>query len=391
MKMWYFRSPRLIVFGEGALDHLKELEGNRAFVITDKTIAKLGFLDTVIEKLKGSGKEVTFFDEVSPEPPDTVVQACAKKVRAFKPDVIIGLGGGSVIDVAKVSRVLNEHPDHPIIDITPLTPLTVSNTTLVAIPTTSGTGADATSAAVISDSVDKNKMELQHPELVPYISILDPSLTKSMPPKVISSSGMDALAQAIDGYTVQWRNDFSDAVAIHAIRMVIEYLPKVYENPEDDEARDKLHNAATLSGLAWSNSYVGITHSFGHAMGGVLKVPHGVAVGIVLPYSIEFGSKTHANLYGELSRLIGTASVTDDDETATVKLRDAVWKLMDEIEVPRSLKAYGLTKEQFEKAFDKLVQFTQESAVNIFNCREPTNEDIELIWRYMFEGKSIDF
>ena len=120
-------------------------------------------------------------------------------------------------------------------------------------------------------------------------------------------------------------------------------------------------------------------------------VPHGVAVGIVLPYSIEFALKTHANLYGELSRLIGTASLDDDDNTATIKLRDAVWKLMDEIEIPRSLKAYGLTKEKFKKNFNQLVQFTQESAVNIFNCREPTNEEIEQIWRYMFEGKSIDF
>ncbi|MHA2427030.1 MAG: iron-containing alcohol dehydrogenase, partial [Candidatus Hermodarchaeia archaeon] len=131
--MWYFRSPRLIVFGDGALDHLKELEGTRVFVVTDKTIAKLGFLDTVLEKLKEGGKEVAFFDGVTPEPPDTVTQTCAKKVRAFNPDIIIGLGGGSAMDVAKVARILNEHPEHPIIDITPLTTISVSKTTLIAI------------------------------------------------------------------------------------------------------------------------------------------------------------------------------------------------------------------------------------------------------------------
>jgi alcohol dehydrogenase class IV len=171
----------------------------------------------------------------------------------------------------------------------------------------------------------------------------------------------------------------------------MEYLPKVYENPEDSEAREKLHNAATISGLAWSNSFLGITHSFGHAMGAIFKMPHGITVGMVLPYSIEFALKTSADLYGELARAIGVADPKDDDEKATLKLRDAVWKLMDDLEVPRSLKAYGVSKEKFEKNFDDLVRFTQESAVNIFNCREPTNEDIKRIWHYMFEGKSIDF
>lgn len=389
--MWYFRAPRLIVFGEGALDHLKELEGTRAFVVTDKTIAKLGFLDTVLEKLKEGGKEVDFFDDITPEPPDTVAQACAKQVRAFNPDLIIGLGGGSAMDVAKVARILNEHPEHPIIDITPLTTITVSKTTLVTIPTTSGTGSDATWAAVITDSKDRNKMELTHPELMPYISILDPALTMSMPPKVTASSGMDALAQAIDGYTVQWRNDFSNGLCIHATRMIFEYLPKAFENPNDSEAREKVHNAATISGMAWSNSFLGITHSFGHSMGAVFKMPHGITVGMVLPYSIEYAMKTHADLYGEFSRAIGTANPTDDDKTATLKLRDEVWKLMDELEVPRSLKAYGISKEDFEKNYDDLVRFTLESAVNIFNCREPSNEEIEQFWHYLYEGKSIDF
>ncbi len=391
MKLWYFRSPRLIVFGKDALDHLKEIEGKRAFIVTDKTIVKLGFLDLVIEKLKAAGKTVAYFDEVTPEPPEEIVHACVKLVRKFDPDLIIGLGGGSVLDVAKVSRILNEHPNHPIIDITPLTPLIVKKTTLIAIPTTSGTGSDATWAAVITDSKALNKMELTHDELVPYVSILDPALTKSLPHKVIASSGMDALAQAIDGYTVQWRNDFSNGLSIHAARMIMKYLPKVYENPDDDEAREKLHNAASISGLAWSNSFLGITHSFGHAMGALFKIPHGVSVGIVLPYSIEYALKTHAFLYGELSRAIGIATNNDNDEKATLKLRDAIKKLMVEMKVPQSLKEYGIAKQKFENYFDDLVRLTQESAVNIFNCREPTNEDIERFWHYMYEGKSIDF
>jgi alcohol dehydrogenase class IV len=389
--MWYFRSPRTIVFGEGAMDYLDELEGNQVFIVTDQTIVKLGYLNQVVEKLKAKGKEVAYFDQVTPEPPDTIVQECATVVRKFNPDVIIGMGGGSVMDVAKVVRILNEHPDHPIIDITPLTPITVSKSILVTIPTTSGTGSDATWAAVITDTQDGNKMELTHPELIPYISILDPALTQSMPPKVTASSGMDAIAQAIDGYTVQWRNDFSDGLALHATRLLFRYLPKAYTNPDDMEAREKVQNAATISGLAWSNSFLGITHSFGHAMGAVLKMPHGITVGIVLPYSIEYAKKTHAALYGELSRAVGTATSNDDDDAATMKLRDAVLQLMKVLELPRSLKEYGITKAQFEEVYLDLVRFTQESAVNIFNCREPSNEDIERFWHYMFEGKPIDF
>jgi alcohol dehydrogenase class IV len=381
----------MIVFGEGALDYLDELEGNRFFIVTDETIVKLGFLERVVEKLKSNGKEVAYYDKVIPEPPDIVAQECAKKLRKFKPDVIVAIGGGSVMDVAKVSRILNEHPDHPIIDITPLTPITVSKSILVTIPTTSGTGSDATWAAVITDTQDGNKMELTHPELVPYISILDPALTQSMPPKVTASSGMDAIAQAIDGYTVQWRNDFSDGLALHATRLLFQYLPKAYANPDDMEAREKVQNAATISGLAWSNSFLGITHSFGHAMGAVLKMPHGITVGMVLPYSIEYAKKTHANLYGELSRAVGTATIDDADDTATLKLRDAVLQLMKTLEVPYSLKEYGITKAKFDEVYPDLVRFTQESAVNIFNCREPTNEDIERFWHHLFEGKSIDF
>ncbi|MFX1492197.1 MAG: iron-containing alcohol dehydrogenase [Promethearchaeota archaeon] len=389
--MWYFRSPRVFAFGEGALDYLKEIEGHRAFVVTDNTIVKLGFLDLVMEKLKESGKEIAYFDGVTPEPPEDVVYESLQLAQNFNPDLIIGLGGGSVLDVAKVTQVLFEHPDLPMLEIMPLTPITIKKTTLIAIPTTSGTGSDATASAVITNSKENYKMELNHPVLIPYVSILDPVLTKSLPPKVIASSGMDALAQAIDGYTVQWRNDFSNGLAIHSTRMIFEYLPRVYENPENTEAREKLHNAATLSGLAWSNSFLGITHSFGHAMGAVFKIPHGITVGIVLPYSIEYAMKTHSNLYGELARAVGAADSSDDDKTATIKLRDKVVKIMKEMEVPRSLKEYGISKEKFDKNFDDLVRLTSESAVNIFNCREPTTEDMKRFWHYMYEGKAIDF
>ncbi|MFX1564222.1 MAG: iron-containing alcohol dehydrogenase, partial [Promethearchaeota archaeon] len=244
--------------------------------------------------------------------------------------------------------------------------------------------------AVITDTKAHRKMELTHHTLVPFISVLDPAFTKTVPPKITAAAGMDALAQAIDPYTCQWRNDFSDALAIHSAKLILEYLPCAFENPEDIEAREKLHNAATISGLAWSNSQLGITHSFGHAMGGLYHITHGIAVGMVLPYSIEYGAKTHANLYGRFAREVGVTNAADDVKAA-LKLRDVIRDLMRRLKMPLSLKEYGLTKKKFEETFDDLVRLTEESALNILNCREPTDDDIHRIWHYIFEGKSIDF
>lgn len=390
-QLWFFRSPRLIVFGEGALDYLKELEGKRVFIATDKTMVKLGFLKLVEDKLTAAGKEVAHYDGVLPEPPDTVVHECLALLRNFKPDIVLGLGGGSAMDVAKVARILYEYPDMPIMDITPITTIKVKKTTLVAIPTTSGTGSDATWAAVITNTKEHFKMELTSTELLPFISIVDPIFTKSLPPEVTAAPGMDALAQAIEGFTVQWRNDFSDAMSIHSIKLILKYLPVAYSHPDDMEAREKLHNAATISGMSWSNSFLGVTHSFGHAMGALYKMPHGVAVGIVLPYSIEYSIKTSANLYGDLARQVGVATPQDDDKTASLKLRDVVRTLMRKMKIPLSLKEYGIPKKKFEETFDELCRMTEQSAVNIFSCREPTNEDIRQMWKCMYEGKSIDF
>ncbi|MFX1563672.1 MAG: iron-containing alcohol dehydrogenase, partial [Promethearchaeota archaeon] len=236
--MWFFHSPRTIVFGENSIDYLEEVEGSRAFIATDKTMVKLGFLDLVTGKLKKAGIEVTHYDGILPEPPDTVVLECAKAMRDFKPDIIVGLGGGSCIDVAKAAWVLYEHPDMSMDDITPLTSIKLEKATLIAIPTTSGTGSDATWAAVITDTKAHRKMELTHHTLVPFISVLDPALTKTVPPKITAAAGMDALAQAIDPYTCQWRNDFSDALAIHSAKLILEYLPRAFENPEDIEERE---------------------------------------------------------------------------------------------------------------------------------------------------------
>ncbi|OYT51077.1 alcohol dehydrogenase, partial [Candidatus Bathyarchaeota archaeon ex4484_135] len=256
--LWEITLPRTIVTGENALEYLEGLGGHKALVITDQVMRSLGILDRVLERLRKAGLEVEVFDQVEPEPSKRIVMKAVEVARSFEPDWIIGLGGGSCMDVAKAVFVLYERPDVALEDISPLVELGLrKKARLLNIPTTSGTGADVTWAIVITDEEVKRKMELASREVVADITVLDPSLPASMPPRLTADTGIDALTHAIEAYTSQWRNDFSDALALWAIRTIFKYLPRAYENGQDMEAREKLHNAATMAGIAFGNAQIG--------------------------------------------------------------------------------------------------------------------------------------
>jgi alcohol dehydrogenase class IV len=259
--MWIFQSPR-IAFGEDALEYLKELEGGRAFIVTDKVIRSLGYVDLASKYLEEAGFEVKVFDEVEPEPAIKEVIKGAKKLQEFAPDWIIGLGGGSCMDAAKAMWILYERPDFNLAELSPLIKLDLrKKARLICIPTTSGTGSEASWVTVITDEKEHFKMELASRELYPDIAIVDPNLVGSMPKKLKAYTAIDALINAIEAYVSQWKNDFSDALAIKAAQIIFKYLPRTYENRKDKEAREKMHNAATMAGMAYSNSQVGIAHS----------------------------------------------------------------------------------------------------------------------------------
>jgi len=388
--MWELTFPRTIVIGEGALDYLKVVEGKRVLIVTDKVIHKLDFVEKVANYLKETGLEVKVFDEVESEPSMETIVKGAEFAKKYGPDWFIGLGGGSCMDAAKAIWVLYERPDMEVAAINPLEKLGLrKKARLICIPTTSGTGSDATWVTVITDMKDERKMELSSREIVADIAILDPELPKSMPPRVVADTGLDALTHAIEGYVSQWRNDFSDALAIKAIQVIFKYLPRAYRNPEDKEAKEKMHNAATMAGMSFGNSQVGIAHAMGHSLGAIFHVPHGRSVDLFLSYSIEYSTREAMERYADIAREIGIEAKTDEE--AVEKLVEAIRRLDREVGEPASIKELGISREDFEKRLDDLVTRAANSTCTFMNPRVPDVEDTRKLIIYAYEGKKVDF
>ncbi|MEE9410727.1 MAG: iron-containing alcohol dehydrogenase, partial [Candidatus Heimdallarchaeota archaeon] len=287
--MWFYSAPRKIVFGEDSLDELKEIKGNSALLVTDKILMDLGISQRVIDILESVEFKVTIFDQVDYEPTIPMAKAGAEIAVREEVDWIIAVGGGSVMDCAKAIWVFYENPDMSIDSVFPEDPLPLRNKArLITIPTTSGTGSDANWAIVITDPETKQKLSVGHRDLIPDIDIVDPSLTLKLPPRLTASTGLDVLAHAIEAYTINWKNDFSDAMALQAIKYVFEYLPKVVKEGENIEYREKMHNAATMAGIAIGNSQIGGTHAVAHSAGAILKIPHGEIITLALPHMMNF-------------------------------------------------------------------------------------------------------
>ncbi len=388
--MWEFTSPRKILFGEDALEYLKEIEGNKALIITGKTVKKLGFAEKVSKYLEEAGLQTKTFDEVEPEPSIETIVKGAKLAKEYGPDWLIGLGGGSNMDAAKAIWVLYERPDMEVGAISPLEKLGLRNKAkLICIPTTSGSGSEATWATIITDSAGRTKLELASKELVPDIVILDPQFPKFMPPRLTSDSGMDALVHSMEAYVNQWRNDFSNAMAIGAIKIIFEYLPRAYNNPDDIEAREKMHVAATMSGLAFGNSQAGLAHSMGHALGAIFKIPHGRTVGMLLPYVIKYNVGKTAELYVEIAKSIGIQANTNQKYIET--LIQAVKDLMEKVSVPFSIKDMGLDWKTFASELDELINRAMVSSETITNPRIPDEEELKRLFTYAFNCTEVDF
>ena len=305
----------------------------------------------------------------------------------FAPDWIIGLGGGSNIDAGKAMWVLYERPDLSLYDINPITKLRLrKRARYIAIPTTSGTGSDATWAIVITDTKENRKMVLGSEEIIPDISIIDPFLPSKMPPWLTADTGLDLLTHAMEAYVSQWRNDFSDALAIKSMQLAFQYLPRAYRNGDDKEAREKMHNAATMAGLAIGNSQAGIAHSLGHALGALFGIPHGRAVGLFLPYVIEYNAK-ETDRYVDIARSINIGN----DEEAVQKLVEKVRGLITELNEPLSIKDMDIDEESYKSKLGKLIDYANEDASAIANPRIPNKEELKKLYNYAWEGKKIDF
>ncbi len=389
--MWYFSSP-FLVFGEDALDYLDQLKMDKVFIVTDKIMRELGFVEKVEKKLKDIPHQI--FDEVEPDPSIETVLKGAQLCQAFEPDFIIGLGGGSVMDTGKGIWFLYEKPDQQIDSLNPFTYYEdfPSKARYITIPTTSGTGADVTWAIVLTDTAQKRKITPASRQIIASIAIIDPIFAMKMPPALTAGTGLDALTHSIEGYLSMWRNDFSDAFSIKAIEFVFKYLPRAYRNGEDKEAREKMHNAASMAGLAFGNSQATCAHSIGHSIGALFHKPHGNCVGMALPYVMEFVRNNGTGTVQKLADIGRRALLlTGTDEEVSEQLILKVRELIKEIEAPSTIPELGISKKEFEDHLPTLVKYTSEDSCISMTNPMPNDDQIEKMYHYMWEGKRVDF
>ena len=380
--MWWFLAPK-VAFGEDALDALETVKGSRALVVTDRTIQQLGFVEEVVQRLKKNGMEVLVFDEVEPEPSKETVMKGAERAGEFSPDWFVGLGGGSCMDAAKAIWVMYERPDLRIEDITPMTELGLrKKARLVCIPTTSGTGSDATWASVITSREEAFKAELASREILPDLSIVDPKLASKMPPSLTASTGMDVISHAVEAYLSQWSNPFSDALALEALRLAFRYLPRAHANGSDMEARERMHVAATMAGMAFSNSQIGLIHAMGHSLGAVYHIPHGRTVGLFLPYGMEYAREVARERLADIAWAAGVE---------TVKLLGWVREFVRGLGEPLSVRELGIKREDFEGRLEELVRKAMQSTGIFTSPRVPEDADCRRLFLYAYEGKRVDF
>jgi alcohol dehydrogenase class IV len=382
--MWFFKSPE-IIYGEDALSYLDELPGSRAFIVTDPVLHSLGFTERIAGHLRKAGMEVGYFAEVEPEPSLQTVRRGAAQLTAFAPDWIVGLGGGSAMDAAKAMWVLYERPDIEPDAIAPFLFLGLGcRARLLAIPTTAGTGAEATGALVLTDLSDGRKVSVISRETVPTLAVVDPSLTRELPQRITADTGLDVLVHAVEGYTCTFRNDFSDGLCLKALQLVFQYLPRAYADPHDMEAREHMANAATIAGLA---------HAMGHAFGATFKIPHGRTVALFLPYVMEFTAALPAEVtrYPDLAHALRLPEANADAATATAAVIAAIRDLERRVEQPLSVAAMGIARERYETTLDQMCVFAEGDGTITVNARIPERPELIRLFQYAYDGKRVDF
>jgi alcohol dehydrogenase class IV len=376
-----FLLPRNIEFGENALEILKGLEGERAVLVTGgSSMKRFGFLDQAVDYLQEAGIESKIIDGVEPNPSVKTVIKGKEEMLDFKPDWIIAIGGGSALDAAKIMWAFYEHPELEFEDIIKVAsmPKLRNKAKFIAIPSTSGTASEITAFSVITDTENKIKYPIVSPEIVPDIAIVDPKIPATMPPHITVNTGMDVLAHAVEAFVSTAASDYSDALALKAIEMVFEYLPKAVSNGDDMVAREKMHNASTMAGMAFSNASLGIVHSLAHKIGGELHVTHGLANAILLPYVIEFNYEAAKEKFEIVEKALDVDS-----------LADAVRDLNKTLDIVPSFKAIDwldYTEKDFENILDRMSKNAHQDPCTLTNPQEPTVEDMKQIYTDSFYG-----
>ena len=410
-RMKWFKVPPKVYFEYGSLQYLAKLKGKKAVIVTDPLMVKLDYVDKVLYHLKKTGMDYQIFSEVEPDPSVETVEKGCRLMQDFEPDVIIALGGGSAIDAAKGMWLFYECPETDFghlrlkfADIRKRTfpfPTLGRKATFVAIPTTSGTGSEVTAFAVITDKQKKIKYPLTDYELTPDIAILDPELVLTVPKSVTADTGMDVLTHAIEAYVSVMASDYTDALAEKAIKLVFEYLPLAYQDGKHKEAREKMHNASCLAGMAFTNAFLGLNHSMAHILGGKFHLPHGRANAILLPYVIQYNAAKPSKFaafpqyefyqaserYAEIARFLGLPAATTEE--GVTSLIQAIRNLNGEFGIPLSLQETGISREEFQREVAEMADIAFNDQCTGANPRMPLVAEIEELYLQAYEGKGL--
>ena len=384
-----FTLPRDLYHGKGALEELKNLKGKKAFVVVGGgSMKKFGFLEQVEKYLKEAGMEVELFEGVEPDPSVETVMKGAEAMRNFEPDWIVAMGGGSPIDAAKAMWIFYEYPDFTFEQaVIPFgLPELRQKAKFVAIPSTSGTATEVTAFSVITDYKAKIKYPLADFNITPDIAIVDPMLAQTMPPKLVAHTGMDALTHAIEAYTASFRSNFSDPLAIKAIQMVDENLLKSFDG--DEEARDLMHEAQCLAGMAFSNALLGIVHSMAHKVGAVFHIPHGCANAIFLPYVMEYNRAKCEDRYADIARALKLDGNTDAELTDS--LINMINEMNEKLSIPHSMKEYGVEEADFKANLTFIAHNAVLDACTGSNPREIDDATMEKLFECTYYGTKVN-
>ncbi len=360
----------------------------RSFFVTDAFSEK--FAKKLFHVLDAAGFTTFIWNKALPEAPIDNVKECAEEMKKFEPDMIFAVGGGSVIDTAKAAWVLYERPD--ITDLGQINPLGLlglrKKAGLVAVPTTSGTGSECTMAAVLHDPETHRKVPIANGDLFPDLALLDPEFTMTMPPRLTAGTGLDALAHAVDGIMTPASNDLTDAMGLRAIKLIFKYLPRAYRNGRDREARFRMHIAATMAGACFGQNSCAVTHGFGHAVGGLFGIHHGMAVGMFIPYALQC-YRPVTEKFLDICEVMRIDTGSPDNRFEA--LLSAMRAILNDLNVPLSFQGLGIDEKGFFAQMEEMVTFAIEDIDTFFSPRPLTRKQSEKILECAYYGHDIDF